>query len=124
MGGNRLATRTMSYLINPFEVRCKILARRLRVRFVHLAPGITTRHSDTIDVEFLVDGQKVTVAVPCATLAELRERERRNFTDQQLAEIAAAYLRTTLERGFDPALVELRMTDQELRQVAGQWGYL
>jgi hypothetical protein len=114
----------MSYFITPFEVSSKALPHAVPVRFVHIAPGIATRHSDTIDAVFLAGGQKVMVALPCATLTELRERERRNLTDQQLAEIAAAFLRSTLERGYDPALAELRMTGQELRDVARRLGYI
>ncbi len=114
----------MSYLVTPFEVVSKILAGTVPVRFVHLASGIATRHSDTMDVVFFAGGQKVMVAIPCATLTELREREHKNLTDQQLAEIAAAHLRATLERGYDPNLAELRMTDEELRALARQMGFL
>ena len=113
----------MSYLITPFEVSCKTLAQPVQVRFVHIASGIATRHSDTIDAVFLAGGQKVMVAIPCAMVTQLREQEQKNLTDQQLAEIAAAYLRATLERGYDPALAELRMSGDELRAVARQLGY-
>jgi hypothetical protein len=108
----------MSYLVTPFEVRSKILTQPLQVRFVHLASGIATRHSDTIDCFFFVAGREVIVSVPCATLTELRERERLRLTDQQLAEIAAAHLRTVLERGYDATLAELRLSGEELRALA------
>ena len=39
----------MSYLVTPFEVASKVLAGPVQVRFIHLASGIATRHSDTID---------------------------------------------------------------------------
>jgi hypothetical protein len=105
-------------------VSCKILAQPVSVRFVHIASGIATRHSDTIDAVFLAAGQKVMVAMPCATLTELRGHENKNLSDQQLAEIGAAYLRAALERGYAPASEELRMTGQELRMLAGQLGHL
>ena len=114
----------MSYLVTPFEVVSRVLAGPVQVRFVHLASGIATRHSDTMDVEFLAGGQKVMVAIPCATLTEMRKREHKNLTDQQLAEIAAAHLRATLERGYDANLAELRMTEAELRTLARQLGFL
>jgi len=114
----------MSYLVTPFEVVSKVLAGPVAVRFVHLASGIATRHSDTIDVVFLAGGRKVMVAIPCATLTSLRELERKNLTDQQLAEVAAAHLRLTLERGYDPDLAELRMTDEELRDLARALGFI
>jgi hypothetical protein len=114
----------MSYLVTPFEVACKVLATPVQVRFIHIASGIATRHSDTIDAMFHASGHTVLVAIPCATLTTLREQEHVNLTDQQLAEIAAAYLCTSLENGYGPELAELRMTDSELRVLAGKLGFL
>ncbi|MBI4166245.1 MAG: hypothetical protein HY508_10990 [Acidobacteria bacterium] len=114
----------MSYAVTPFEVISKVLAGPVQVRFIHLASGIATRHSDTIDATFFAGGQQVVVAIPCATLTTLREHEHKNLTDQQLAEIAATHLRTTLEHGYDPNLAELRMTDGELRALALHLGFL
>lgn len=64
------------------------------------------------------------VAIPCATLAELREQEQKHLSDQQLAEIAAAHLHAVLERGYDPTLAELRMSGEELRSLGQQLGFL
>ena len=114
----------MSYLVPPFEVLSKVLAGPVQVRFIHLASGIATRHSDTIDATFHAGGQRAMVAIPCATLTAMREREQKNLTDQQLAEIAAGHLRATLEHGYDANLAELRMTDGELRALASQLGFL
>ena len=108
----------MSYLVTPFEISSKVLAQSLQVRFVHLASGIATRHSDTIDCFFHVGGREVIVSIPCAALTELRECEQLRLTDQRLAEIASAHLRTVLERGYDATLAEARMTGEELRALA------
>lgn len=114
----------MSYIVMPFEVASKVAAGPVRVHFVHLLSGIATRHSDTIDCTFRVDGQTVTVAISCATLTELREREHKYLTDQQLAEIAARHLRRTLERGYDATLAELFLGGDELRKLARELGYI
>jgi hypothetical protein len=114
----------MSYLVSPFEVASKVLAAPVQVRFIHLASGIATRHSDTMDATFHVGGRNVMVAIPCATLTALREQEQIHLTDQQLAEIAAAHLRSNLESGYDPDLAEFRMTDAEVRAQAKRLGYL
>jgi len=108
----------MSYLVTPFEVSSKALGEPAQCRFVHLFSGIATRHRDSIDCLFLVNGQRVVVAISCATLTELRERDQRVFTDQQLAEMAAAYLRRTLESGYDASLTELFLGGDELRALA------
>jgi len=114
----------MSYLVTPFEVSSKALAGPVQVRFVHLLSGIATRHSDTIDVWFRVNGQKVTVAISSAVLTELREREGKYLTDQQLADVAALHLRRTLERGYDPTAAELFLDGPELRALVRELGYL
>jgi hypothetical protein len=114
----------MSYIVTPFEVVSKGLRGRVKVHFVHLYPAIATRHSDSIDVVFLVDGRKATVAVSCATLAELREREGTTLTDQQLANIATLHLRRTLQQGYEATEAELFLAGEQFRALARELGYL
>ena len=114
----------MSYIVTPFEVTSKGLEAPVRVHFVHLYSAIATRHSDSIDAVFLVGGQKATVAISCATLAELRECERKNLTDQQLADIAALHLRRTLEHGYEATEAELFLRGEEFRALGRELGYL
>lgn len=114
----------MSYIVTPFEVTSKALAGPVHVRFVRLLPGIATRHSDTIDCVFLVDGRDVTVAISCSDLTELREREHKPLSDQQLADIAAAFLRRTLEQGYDPRQTELFLGGNRLIGLAKELKYL
>jgi hypothetical protein len=114
----------MSYLVTPFEVTSKALAGPVRVRFVHLLSGISTRHSDTIDCTFLVDGRTVTVAISCSALTGLREREHKPLSDQQLADIAAVFLRRTLEQGYDPRQMELLLGGSQLIGLARELNYL
>jgi hypothetical protein len=114
----------MSYIVTPFEVASRGLEAPVKVHFVHLYPAIATRHSDSMDAVFLVDGQKVTVAISCATLAELQERDGKNLTDQQLADIAALHLRRTLQRGYAATEAELFLSGEEFRAVSRELGYL
>jgi hypothetical protein len=114
----------MSYIVTPFEVSSKGLETPVQVHFVHLYSAIATRHSDTMDAVFLVNGQKATVAISCATLAELQERDGKSFTDQQLADVAALDLRRTLQRGYDATEAELFLSGDEFRALAHELGYL
>jgi hypothetical protein len=114
----------MSFFVTPFEVSSRGLSEPAQCRFVHIFPGIATRHSDTIDSVFRVNGHPVLVAIPCATLNELRDREQNYLTDQQLAEIAALFLKRTLENGYDPTQAELVLGETELRTLARELGYL
>jgi hypothetical protein len=114
----------MSYVVTPFEVANRVLAEPSQVRFVHLVSGIATRHSDTIDGVFLVNGRRVLVGLSCATLTELREREHHPLHDQQLADIAALFLRRTLELGYDPTVTEFFVGGEQLRALARESGCL
>jgi hypothetical protein len=114
----------MSFFVTPFEVSARAFSEPAKCRFVHIFPGIATRHSDTIDSVFRVNGRPVMVAIPCATLNELRERERKYLTDQQLAEIAGLHLRRVLENAYDATQAELLLGEIELRALAGELGYL
>ncbi len=114
----------MSYVVTPFEVANKALAEPFQVRFVHLLAGIATRHSDTMDAVFLVNGRRVLVGISCAALSELREREHGPLRDQQLADLAALFLRHTLEEGYDPTLTEFFVDGEQLRALGRELGYL
>jgi hypothetical protein len=114
----------MSYIVAPFEVTSKGLEAPVKVHFVHLYSAIATRHSDSIDAVFLLDGQKATVAISCATLAELRERDGKNLTDQQLADIAALHLRRTLQQGYEATQAELFLSGEQFRALTHELGYL
>lgn len=122
--GEEIRGNPMSYMVTPFEVSSKALGAPVHCRFVHLLSGIATRHSDSMDGVFLLDGRRVLVAISCAALTELRERERKPLSDQQLAEIAALHLRRTLEQGYDPTVSELFLGGEELRSLARELGYL
>jgi hypothetical protein len=114
----------MSYIVTPFEASSRALAEPIKVRFVHLFSAIATRHSDTIDCIFLADGQHVTVSISCPALTQLREKEQKYLSDQQLAEIAALQLRRTLESGYDATQAELFIDGAHLRALGGELGYL
>ena len=114
----------MSYTVTPFEVSSSALADPAKAQFIHLYSGIATRHSDTIDCLFRVNDRPVLVAISCAAITELREKDRKPLNDQQLANIAAVVLRRTLEQGYDATLAELYVDGQRLRALAQELGYL
>lgn len=89
--------RMMSELVEPFEVRARLSGETYRVRFSHLWVAISTRHSDTVDCKFLVNGRGVIVALAHLGYVAFRERTGRHLSDPEAAAIAAAYLRDVLE---------------------------
>src|SRR3954470_250750 len=82
---------------NEFIVTSPMDGTRFECRFSKLIVGIATRHSDSIDVKFLVNGKPVWVAVPLPSLADLRTRSGHALTDPEVMELAALCLKETLE---------------------------
>ncbi len=104
----------MSYTVTPFEVASRLSPQPVKVRFVCLMPGISPRHSDSIDCYFRVNGRRVVVEISCATLAEIRTDEKKTFRDQQLVDIAAEFLKRTLRNGFDDIVMPGRVAEGNL----------
>jgi len=67
--------------------------------FVYLQTAISLRHSDTVDVRYLVNGKRITVALPHAAFVEFARRTGRTLTDDEAGAIAASYLKEVLESG-------------------------
>ncbi len=72
-----------------------------RCHFLYLQTAISLRHSDTVDVRFLVTGKRITVALPHVAFVEYRRRTGEVLTDEMAASVAASYLKETLESGGD-----------------------
>jgi hypothetical protein len=90
-------TGAMSQFIGAFEVISKLGGQTYQCRFSHMWNGIATRHSDTIDTKFFVDGQAHVVGLAHTAFVKFREKTRRDLTDREASFIAAEYLRERLE---------------------------
>src|SRR5260370_5418984 len=54
-------TGAMSQFVGAFEVTSKLTGKVYQCRFSHMWNGIATRHSDTIDTKFFVEGESFVV---------------------------------------------------------------
>ena len=90
-------TGAMSQFIGAFEVTSKLSGQRYQCRFSHMWNGIATRHADTIDAKFFVDGGAHVVGLAHTAFVKFRERTGRDLTDREASFIAAEYLRERLE---------------------------
>src|SRR5260370_485843 len=90
-------TGAMSQFIGAFEVISKLSGQTYQCRFSHMWNGIATRHSDTIDTKFFVDGQAHVVGLAHTAFVKFREKTRRDLTDREASFIAAECLRERLE---------------------------
>jgi len=78
-------------------VTSKLGGQTYQCRFSHMWNGIATRHSDTIDTKFFVDGQAHVVGLAHTAFVKFREKTRRDLTDREASFVAAEYLRERLE---------------------------
>jgi hypothetical protein len=87
----------MSQFIGAFEVTSKLSGQTYQCRFSHMWNGIATRHADTIDTKFFVDGEAHIVGLAHTAFVKFREKTGRDLTDREASFVAAEYLRERLE---------------------------
>jgi hypothetical protein len=101
----------MSDFIGAFDVPSKVTDCVFRCRFSHCWNGIATRHSDTIDCKFFVDGKGVVLGLAHPALVAFQARTGRTLTDREVSYIAAEYLRERLEQEDQHSLYDVSATD-------------
>src|ERR1700693_5059332 len=102
---------SMSEFIGAFDVPSKVTDYVYKCRFSPCWNGIATRHSDTMDCKFLVDGKGVILGLAHTGFVKFRERVGRNLTDREASYIAAEYLRERLEQEDEHALYDVSAGD-------------
>lgn len=106
----------MNYRV--FQVRSRLNGQLYSCHFHWLQTAISLRHSDTIDVKFLVNGKGVVVALPHTAWVQYKEKTGRMLTDEQAATVAATLLKAALERGDNIELLPLTPTAEEVVELA------
>jgi hypothetical protein len=101
----------MSEFIGAFDIPSKVTDFVYHCRFSHCWNGIATRHSDTMDCKFLVDGKGVILGLAHPGFVAFRDRAGRNPTDREASYIAAEYLRERLEQEDEHALYDVSAGD-------------
>jgi hypothetical protein len=97
----------MSDFVGAFDVSSKLTDQAYRCRFSHLWNGVATRHSDTVDCKFFVNGRGVVVGLAHPAFVEFRGRTGRHLTDREASFAAAEYLRERLEQEDEHALYDV-----------------
>jgi len=87
----------MSQFVGAFEVTSKLSGQAYQCRFSHMWNGIATRHADTIDTKFFVDGEAHVVGLAHTAFVKFRDKSHRDLTDREASFVAAEYLRERLE---------------------------
>ena len=101
----------MSDFIGAFDVPSKVTDYLYRCRFSHCWNGTATRHSDTMDCKFHVDGKGVILGLAHPGFVDFRARTGRNLTDREASYVGAEYLRERLEQEDEHALYDVSTAD-------------
>jgi hypothetical protein len=101
----------MSLFIGAFDVTSKVTDYVYHCRFSHCYNGIATRHADTMDCKFLVDGKGVLLGLAHTGFVEFRAKSGRNPSDREASFIAAEYLRERLEQEDEHSLYDVPASD-------------
>jgi hypothetical protein len=107
----------MSQFVGAFEVTSKLGGQTYQCRFSHMWNGIATRHADTIDTKFFVDGAAHVVGLAHLAFVKFREKAKRDLTDREASFVAAEYLRERLEEEDVRAVYDVAQ-DEVLRLIA------
>jgi len=101
----------MSQFVGEFDVTSRLTDRTYHCRFSHLWNGVATRHSDTVDTKFLVDGKGSIVGLAHLGIVQFTEKSGRNISDREASYVAAQYLREQLEQEDERPLYDVSAAD-------------
>jgi len=113
-------TGAMSQFVGAFAVESKLTGKIYQCRFSHMWNGIATRHADTIDTKFFVDGQALVLGLAHTAFVKFREKAGRDLTDREASFIAAEFLRERLEEEDERPLYDV--SEQDVLRLIAQIG--
>ncbi len=101
----------MSQFVGEFDVTSRLTDRTYHCQFSHLWNGIATRHSDTVDTKFLVDGKGSIVGLAHPGIVQFTAHSGRDISDREASYVAAQYLREQLEQEDERPLYDVSAAD-------------
>jgi len=101
----------MSEFVGEFEVTSRLTDQVYHCRFSHMWNAVATRHSDTIDTKFVVDGRKIIVGLAHTAFVAFTAKHERDLSDREASFIAAHYLRERLEQEDERPLHDVSAAD-------------
>ena len=113
-------TGAKNQFIGAFEVTSKLSGHVYDCRFSHIWNAIATRHSDTIDAKFAVDGEGRIVGLAHTAFVEFRDKAGRDLTDREASFVAPEYLRERLEEEDERPLYDV--SHEEVIRLINQVG--
>jgi hypothetical protein len=86
-------------MYEDFHATDPLTGQEYHCQFQCLMTGIATRHSDTVDVKFLVNGAAMWLGLPHPAWIEFRTRTGYTITDRMAVDLAGLYLKQAIESG-------------------------
>jgi len=97
----------MSEFVAEFDVSSCLTEQTYHCRFSHLWNGVATRHSDSVDTKFLVDGRGVVVGLAHPGFVQFTKQSGRNLSDREASYVAPNICVNSSSRRRAPALRRL-----------------
>jgi len=101
----------MSDFIGAFDVPSKVTDHVYRCHFSHCWNAIATRHSDTVDCKFYVDGKPAILGLAHPGFVAFQSNAGRDLTDREASYVAAEYLRERLQQEDEHSLYDVSASD-------------
>jgi hypothetical protein len=101
----------MSQFVGAFDVVSKLTGKVYHLRFSHMWNGIATRHADTIDTKFFVEGDALVVGLAHTAFTTFHQKSGRDLSDREASFVAAEYLRERLEEEDERKLYDVSHDD-------------
>ena len=86
-------------MYDNFQASDRWTKKNVHCIYRSLIVAISTRHADAVDVNFLVDGRPVCVALPHPAWVEYHQRTGKMITDPFAIQIAGRFLKSAIESG-------------------------
>ena len=107
-----------------FEAGPDPFGRTWKIEFKWLQTAISLRHSDTVDVKFVLRGDgtraEKTIAMPHADLLQLSQKTGYPMTDAWCSRLAALHLKHLIETGEDMEKDLVTLSAEDLAEYAAQ----
>src|SRR5258706_3772123 len=100
-----------SQFVGECDVTSRLTDQTYHCRFSRLWNGVATRHSDTVDTKFLVDGRGVVVGLAHTGIVQFTKQAGRDVSDREASYIAAQFLREQLEQEDERPLFDVSAAD-------------
>ncbi|HUX65926.1 MAG TPA: hypothetical protein VMV31_00400 [Terriglobales bacterium] len=87
-------------MYEDFTATDPLTQQAIHCEYQCLVVGIATRHSDTVDIKFLVNGQGVWLGLPHPAWVEFKRIAGVPLSDRMAVDLAGSYLKRAIETGL------------------------